>query len=366
MTPGTGAAGARRKTVSFPAGVKGSGGVGGKIDADVLIFGAQAHTPKDVPGKFPGESPWARQVAAAVVVPLDTQRAPPPRRATNEQMALDTDEDGTLDMASPRSRSGRFWKTEYEACSRTSTAEVRRLAKKEQLAKKFARVKDAEAARLEEELRIERARVGRLRGRLGEGDDDEEEKGNEGGDVCGVIEVESPGRLKERVRKAEEEVCALKEEKEALAMEMGRLQTKTHKALEEKEEECEGLRQENEKLRAEGSGQQNDTHAQLHESKPAPRRAQKPRESFDIWADVAGPEDESALPVANDSEHSPLKLRNANETAGAVEVIEKDTFNREKPLIQAPRTKEKTKEERLEEAKRRLREKKRGRGVGAV
>ncbi|KAB8349459.1 hypothetical protein FH972_023486 [Carpinus fangiana] len=71
-------------------------------------------------------------------------------------------DDMTLDVAAPRSTSGRYWKNEYESFSKKSAAELRKLLKKEQIAKKYAKHKDSEARELAQDLQNESRKVAQL------------------------------------------------------------------------------------------------------------------------------------------------------------------------------------------------------------
>ncbi|PFH58147.1 hypothetical protein XA68_14109 [Ophiocordyceps unilateralis] len=67
--------------------------------------------------------------------------------------------DVTLDLNEPHSQSGRYWKGQFERYHQEAKAEMEKLLKYKQLAKSYARQKDAEAVRLSERLRDERQRV---------------------------------------------------------------------------------------------------------------------------------------------------------------------------------------------------------------
>ncbi|PHH76908.1 hypothetical protein CDD80_1126 [Ophiocordyceps camponoti-rufipedis] len=67
--------------------------------------------------------------------------------------------DVTLDLNEPHSQSGRYWKGQFERYHQEAKAEMEKLLKYKQLAKSYARQKDAEALRLAERLRDERQRV---------------------------------------------------------------------------------------------------------------------------------------------------------------------------------------------------------------
>jgi len=146
LTPGTGAT-RRRKEVSWEG-------------RDIAGPSLTAPTPRDIPGRFP--SPWtAKKGVILTKDPKDISQKKPTSTSTSSQprrRAASID-DITTDMTHPRSTSGTYWKSEYDMYSHKSTHEMKRLAKKEQLAKKYARHKDSEAATLAEELRHEQARV---------------------------------------------------------------------------------------------------------------------------------------------------------------------------------------------------------------
>lgn len=68
----------------------------------------------------------------------------------------------TLELSEPRSKSGRYWKAEFESYSARSQLEMRKLMKKEQLAKRYAKHADSAMLLLREELELEKAKVSRL------------------------------------------------------------------------------------------------------------------------------------------------------------------------------------------------------------
>ncbi|KAI7922831.1 hypothetical protein M9X92_004653 [Pyricularia oryzae] len=81
---------------------------------------------------------------------------------------LDRDRDVTVDLNEPHSRSGRYWKTEYQRYHDEARAEMEKLVKYKQLAKAYAKNKDAEAMRLKERLSEEQARVAEMEAKVGE------------------------------------------------------------------------------------------------------------------------------------------------------------------------------------------------------
>lgn len=72
---------------------------------------------------------------------------------------LDRDPDITVDLNEPRSQSGRYWKTEFQKYHDEARAEMEKLVKYKQLAKSYAKAKDAEALDLNERLREEQDKV---------------------------------------------------------------------------------------------------------------------------------------------------------------------------------------------------------------
>lgn len=82
--------------------------------------------------------------------------------------AVDADRDVTVDLSEPRSQSGQYWKTEYQRYHDEARAEMEKLVKYKQLAKAYAKNKDAESMRLKERLSAEQARVAEMEAKVGE------------------------------------------------------------------------------------------------------------------------------------------------------------------------------------------------------
>lgn len=100
---------------------------------------------------------------------------------------LDRDPDITVDLNEPRSQSGRYWKTEFQKYHNEARAEMEKLVKYKQLAKSYAKAKDAEALDLNERLREEQEKVlemekkitelaGRIGARQGQGESTREDR----------------------------------------------------------------------------------------------------------------------------------------------------------------------------------------------
>lgn len=78
-----------------------------------------------------------------------------------QELIPDNDFDGdmTMDLNLPHSQSGKYWKTEYEHYHEEANAEMKKLLKYKQLAKSYAKKKDAEALELAEQLKLEQRRI---------------------------------------------------------------------------------------------------------------------------------------------------------------------------------------------------------------
>lgn len=81
---------------------------------------------------------------------------------------LDRDPDITVDLNEPRSQSGRYWKGEFQKYHDEARVEMEKLVKYKQLAKSYAKAKDAEALDLNERLREEQAKVVEMERKIAE------------------------------------------------------------------------------------------------------------------------------------------------------------------------------------------------------
>lgn len=88
--------------------------------------------------------------------------------AWEEVDELDRDLDMTVDLNDPRSQSGRYWKSEFQKYHGEARVEMEKLVKYKQLAKSYAKAKDAEALDLNERLREEQAKVMEMERRVAE------------------------------------------------------------------------------------------------------------------------------------------------------------------------------------------------------
>jgi hypothetical protein len=158
MTPGTGAKG--RKTVSFGAQVADNEG------QKATKIG-KSGIPDDCPGKFP--SPWTpgtallsdkkprTKLTAALYDARDSSQAKSEAKSVAEPSAKH-DQDLTMDFMEPRSESGKYWKEQYESYAEKSEREMRKLIKKESIAKSYAKKKDSDAIELDLKLQEEKKR----------------------------------------------------------------------------------------------------------------------------------------------------------------------------------------------------------------
>lgn len=71
----------------------------------------------------------------------------------------DTTEDITINLEEPRSESGKYWKTEFDAYRARTNSEIKKLIQYRSVAKSFARKKDVEAGKLADKLREEEEKV---------------------------------------------------------------------------------------------------------------------------------------------------------------------------------------------------------------
>lgn len=76
--------------------------------------------------------------------------------------------DITVDLNEPHSRSGKYWKSSFETYHSDAKTEMEKLLKYKQLAKSYAKMKDAEAIDLNEKLREEQEKVAEMEKRLGD------------------------------------------------------------------------------------------------------------------------------------------------------------------------------------------------------
>ncbi|KAK2004483.1 hypothetical protein LX36DRAFT_665607 [Colletotrichum falcatum] len=77
-------------------------------------------------------------------------------------------QDVTIDLNEPHSRSGKYWKSEFEQYHQDAKAEMEKLLKYKQLAKSYAKMKDAEAIDLNAKLKEEQEKVAQMEKKISE------------------------------------------------------------------------------------------------------------------------------------------------------------------------------------------------------
>jgi predicted nucleic acid-binding Zn-ribbon protein len=87
-----------------------------------------------------------------------------------KQFTSDADNDGdfTVDMNDPRSMSGKFWKSEFQRYHDEAQEQMTNLVRYKQLAKSYAKKKDAEALDLAEKLKEEQSKVATMENNISE------------------------------------------------------------------------------------------------------------------------------------------------------------------------------------------------------
>ncbi|ROW08780.1 hypothetical protein VMCG_02728 [Cytospora schulzeri] len=152
LTPGTGTS--RRKRVSFGREVKSNVALG---NIDGVRLRPRTRLQEALENSRRQKSQFSDQDnSKKLYFDLDDPEADD---AWEEVDDFDRDPDITVDLNEPRSQSGRYWKTEFQKYHDEARAEMEKLVKYKQLAKSYAKAKDAEALDLNERLREEQDKV---------------------------------------------------------------------------------------------------------------------------------------------------------------------------------------------------------------
>lgn len=88
--------------------------------------------------------------------------------AWEEVDELEREPDITVDLNEPRSQSGQYWKSEFQKYHDEARAEMEKLVKYKQLAKSYAKAKDAESLDLNERLKEEQSKVVQMEQKIAE------------------------------------------------------------------------------------------------------------------------------------------------------------------------------------------------------
>ncbi|KAF4976051.1 hypothetical protein FZEAL_7229 [Fusarium zealandicum] len=159
LTPGTGTT--RRKRVSFGQDVK-------KTRASAATKEAQGNEPRQRT-----RLNEALEKASKSATNRTTTRRDKDDISDDEWEEADDEDfcthDITIDLNEPHSQSGRYWKEEFEKYHEDAKAEMEKLLKYKQLAKSYAKQKDAEAIDLAVKLKEEQQRVIEMEKQIAEG-----------------------------------------------------------------------------------------------------------------------------------------------------------------------------------------------------
>ncbi|EGX89489.1 hypothetical protein CCM_07741 [Cordyceps militaris CM01] len=242
LTPGTGAA--RRKHVSF--------------GHDVAGQKAATTQPENPAGKQRGTvtSKKANAVAVADSRPDDEDEWE--EDDDGDQMPTDM----TVDLNEPHSQSGKYWKEEFEKYHEDARVELEKLLKYKQLAKSYAKQRDAETMQLVERLRDEQLKVLRMEKMIAENESNiaSARQADDGDATVGLVnklasQTTLATQYREKVQKLEGELEQALHDREQRAdgqrrRRQGSASPATHKALTETQRE---LRQAKNQLREMGT-----------------------------------------------------------------------------------------------------------------
>lgn len=159
LTPGTGTS--RRKRVSFGQ------DVGKKTNLSFASKAAESRRSRldDALQKIAQRK--------HVITRTITQPQQDKHDSSDDEWEEENDEDNchdvTVDLNEPHSQSGRYWKEEFQKYHEDAKAEMEKLLKYKQLAKSYAKQKDAEATQLAEMLKEEQQKVIVMEKQISEG-----------------------------------------------------------------------------------------------------------------------------------------------------------------------------------------------------
>ncbi|KAM3442474.1 hypothetical protein MY4824_001068 [Beauveria thailandica] len=246
LTPGTAAT--RRKRVSFGYDVPGQ---------------------KDTATK--PEDPASRQENSAKMNKENEERlaTATDSRQTDEEDEWEEDDDAeqmtnevTIDLNEPHSQSGKYWKEEFEKYHEDARIELEKLLKYKQLAKSYAKQRDAETVQLVERLRDEQLKVLKMEKMIAENESNiasarQAEDGDATVELLDKLASQTTlaTQYREKVHKLESELEEALRDREQRAdgqrrRRQGSASPATHKALAETQRE---LRQAKSQLREMGT-----------------------------------------------------------------------------------------------------------------
>ncbi|KAI0123043.1 spindle pole body formation-associated protein-domain-containing protein [Xylariales sp. AK1849] len=173
LTPGT--ATARRKRVSFDHDVKaGTNGGPNSLAMETNNAGPRKRTP--IQQKLEDSRTTKTKKAAFEVDPKVQARenasakpGEPAEDASEEEWDEDIcNQEVTVDLNEPHSKSGKYWKSEFNTYTEDARAEMEKLVKYKYLAKRYAEKKDAEALDLNQKLKEQQEKVVQMEKRITE------------------------------------------------------------------------------------------------------------------------------------------------------------------------------------------------------
>ena len=129
-----------------------------KEDLRRTLFRARAESARASQSKVEAE-PIAVVTSSQEVVTLRDQRGGRGEEPPALSGELSPGEDITIDLKSPRSRSGKYWKQEYQRDHDKSKSEMKKVIQYSQVAKSYAEKRDNDAVRLGDKLRDAEAKM---------------------------------------------------------------------------------------------------------------------------------------------------------------------------------------------------------------
>ena len=296
LTPGTG--GQKRKSVSF----------GGPNQKEARND-ATSKVANDTASKYPPSPAVEDAEDSQVAVPFNSNFVQRLRVAANEPQ-----EDTTLDMTAPRSTSGKYWKGEFENYSVNTERQLKKLAKKEQVAKKIAQMKVSESQQLEEDLQQEQTRAIELERKVQLFRRQLESQLQGSGNVVGSSGDRKDEEL-ERLRKENELLRAQLKAQSLTPME---LPSNSHDVRPHSRDRPTLGRATTDPMTFTPPIQQSERAGHPRRRPQSPRKDQPSlvKDSSDIWADAGGSNVESKEPVPSElrrqKAREPLAQRNNN------------------------------------------------------
>ncbi len=199
----------------------------------------------------------------------ETSAAPAESRQPDDEDEWEEDDDGeqmakdmTVDLNEPHSQSGKYWKEEFEKYHEDARLELEKLLKYKQLAKSYAKQRDAETMQLVERLRDEQLKVLKMEKMIAENEVNiasaqQADDGDATVELLGKLASQTTlaTQYREKVQKLESELEEALHDREQRAdgqrrRRQGNTSPATHKALAETQRE---LRQAKSQLREMGT-----------------------------------------------------------------------------------------------------------------